>query len=535
MPSRIVGIDIGSYAVKIAVVERSFRSFALTEFYERRVQYNEVLSSEESRAIALQGLIDDHSLSWDFCCVGFPAQRVTSRLLSFPFSSMKKIDQTVQFEIESYIPFDVEHVVLDYAIVWQMKDVSRVMVVYVQKGELAKELSALAAVNVDPRYVCVEGVDQIGLINLGIVPPEGAYAIIDIGHSKSTLTICHGKSLGYMRAISLAGKAITEAIAARLAVPYDEAERLKIEMGHLPLAGEELIDDISREASAAIAAVVDDLLLHVRQTLFTYHETENIPVEGIYLCGGTSRLPGLDRYISDALKLNVTYLNCMEFHFTRLDRADAHRHVIPQALALALRGVAAGGPDINLRQGEFSFKGDVQQFGGNIRKVGIALGIIIFLGLINFTAKYYSVKKQIDKMSADVVTLVKQALPTTPVRGVLTPKAAVNLIKGKQTEIDEKTAQLQGVLGNSPLDIMKEISSVLPPREEFNIDVQNINITSDKVTMDISVADYKAVDTIKQSLAKSSMFSNINTQNVRTGVKKEVKFSVSMDIGAKKE
>ncbi|MFA4875541.1 MAG: pilus assembly protein PilM [bacterium] len=535
MPHRIIGIDIGSYAVKIAVVERSFRSFAFTEFYERRIQYNELLSPEESVAIALQGLIDDHNLTWDFTCVGFPSQKVTSRLLMFPFGSLKKIDQTVLFEIETYIPFDMDQVVIDYAVVWQTKDASRVMVVYVQKAELAKQLSALATVNVDPRYMCVEGVDQIGLINVGMVPPEGAYAIIDIGHSKSTVTICRGKNLGFIRAISLAGKAITDAIAARLSVPYDEAERLKIEMGHLPQAGEEVVDEISREVSAAIAGVVDELLLHLRQTLFTFHETESMPVEGIYLCGGTSRLPGLDRYVSDTLKLNVTFLNCTEFHFTRLDRADAHRHVIPQALALALRGVAGGGPDINLRQGEFAFKGDVQQLGGSVRRIGIALGLIVFLALLNFTTKYYSVKKQIDKMSSDVVTLVKQSLPGTPTRGTLTPKAAVALIRGKQAEVDEKISQLDTVVGVSPLEILKEISALVPPRDQIKLDIEDMSVAADRVTLEGVVTDFKAVDTVKQSLEKSTLFTNVTAGNVRKGTKGEVKFSMSMELGAAKE
>ena len=87
--------------------------------------------------------------------------------------------------------------------------------------------------------------------------------------------------------------------------------------------------------------------------------------------------------------MNVTFLNCADFHFSRLDRADAHRHVIPQALSLALRATAGGGPEINLRQGDFVVKGDVEQFGGDVRKVGIVLGLIIFLPIINFTTKYY--------------------------------------------------------------------------------------------------------------------------------------------------
>lgn len=535
MPHKIVGIDVGSYSVKLALIERSFRSFAFTEFYERRIQYNELLSPEESAAIAIQGLIDDHNLSWDIVCVGFPAQRVTSRLLTFPFGSAKKIDQTVQFEIEGHIPFAVDDVVVDYTVVWSTKDASRVMVLYVQKKDLVRMLTTLGTVNVDPRIVCVEGVDQIGLVNVGMVPPEGAYAIIDAGHEKCTVTICRGRKLGYIRAISLAGKALTDAIAARMSVPRDEAERMKIEMGHLPLPGEEdAADDLSREVIAAIRGVVDEFLLHLRQTFFTYRETEEIPIEGIYLCGGTSRLPGFDRYISDALKLNVTYLNCSDFHFTRLDRADAHRHVIPQALSLALRGTAGGGPEVNLRTGEFAYKGDVEQFGGSIRRVGILLGIIVLLALVNFSAKYYSIKRQIEKMRTDVAAIVRQAVPGTTAKAVATPKAAISLIRSREADVAEKMTQLKGALGLSPLDVLKEISTAMPPRTELKIEVAELNIAGDRVTLSGIVDDFKAVDTVKAALEKSDLFMNVSTGDVAKGVKGEVKFKLSMELELEK-
>lgn len=530
MPHRIIGIDAGSYSVKVAVIERSFRSFSFVEFYERQVQYNELLSPEECIAIAIQGLMDDHDLNWDVAVAGFPSQKVTSRLLTFPFSSAKKIDQAIQFEIESYIPFNIDEMVVDYAVISQIKNLSRVMAVYVQKGDLVKTLSMLDSVNVDARYICVEGVDQSNLVNLGMVPPEGAYAIIDMGYEKCTVTICQGRHLGYIRAISLAGKAITEAIAKKLDVPKDEAERLKIEMGQLPLVEDEVMDDTSRNVIDAIRDVVDEFLLHLRQTIFTFKETEGAPVEGIYLCGGTSRLPGLDRYLSDALKLNVTYLSCADFHFTNIDRGDAHRHVIPQALALALKGVAGGGPDINLRKGEFAFKGDVEQLGGNVRKIAIIAGLIIFLGLVNFTAKYYSVKKQVDKLNDDVQTIVKQVLPDTPKRALGSTKAALALINGKDSEVAEKINQLNAMVGTSPLDILADVSSALPERDKFKIEVTDISIADGRTTLSGIVDDFKGVDTIKQAFEQSSKFSNVSTGNVSKGVKGEVKFKLSMDV-----
>lgn len=536
MPQKIIGVDVGSYSVKVAEVERSFKSFAFTNFYERRIQYNELLSPEESVAIALQGILDDNDLSWDLVCAGMPGQRVSSRLLTFPFGSAKKINQTVTFEMESHIPFDISEVLLDYSVVWSTKDASKVLVAYLRKGEFAKQLSTLQGVGIDPRYFGAEGVELVHLVTLGMVPPEGAYAIIDLGHEKTTVAICQGKQLSYVRAISIAGKAVTEAIAKALEVPYEEAERIKIEMGQVSSGQREAVDEMSTKIGNAIDGVFADLFLHLRQTLFTFSDTEGVPVEGIFICGGTSRMPGLDHALTDTLKQNVAQLNALDFHFCHLLHGEANRHVIPQALALALRGVAAGGPhDINFRQGEFAFTGDVEQLGGSMRRVVIVAGLIVALALGHFTIKYYSLKKRLGKLQSDVASLVTQALPGTPKRALKTTQLALSVIKGKQNEMRERIAKLEEILGLSPLDVLAEISKTLPSREELTLDVNNLSISQSRATFSGATDSFESVDRIKRALEKAPLFRNVTSGNVRKGVKGEIKFDVAMEIGPEKE
>ncbi len=531
MPQTILGIDIGSYSVKVAELSRSFKSFEFVAFYERRVTESELLSREESAALALQGLIDDHNLHWDAVCCGFPGQLVSSRLLTFPFGSRKKIDQTIEFEIENYIPFHLDEVVVDYAVLWTGKEASRVMALYTPKGEVAKRLAMLQGLSIDPRHLSVEGVEFANLVNLGMVPPEGAFAIIDIGHEKSTISIFQGKRLGYVRAVSVAGKAITEAIAKRLGVGPDEAERLKIEMGQIPQSTSEVVDDLSSDVMTAVKSVIDDLLLHVRQTIFSYNDLENVPVEGIYLCGGTSRLPGIDSYFSDFLKINVAYLNCTEFHFSRLEHAEAHRHVIPQALSLALKEVAGPGlPDVNFRRDEFAYRGDVEQLGGGLRHTAIIAGFIIFLALLNFSIKYYTLKQKVEKIQDNASQLVLQALPGTPKRALSTTTGSLSVLKGKKAEVADRIAKLRAATGFSPLDVLKEISQVMPAREEVAVDVEDISVTQDRVTLSGRTGSFETVDKVKMAMEKSEHFKNVTTGNVRKGTKGEIKFDLSLEI-----
>lgn len=531
MPQRILGVDIGSYSVKVAELSRSFKSFEFVAFYERRITESELLSRDESVALAIQGLIDDHNLVWDAICVGFPGQLVSSRLLTFPFGSRKKIDQTIEFEIENFVPFHLDEIVLDYAVLWTSKEASRVMALYTPKGEVAKKLAMLQGVNIDPRHLSVEGVEFTNCVNLGMVPPEGAFSIIDIGHEKTTITIFQGKRLGYVRAVSIAGKAITDAISNRLGVSFDEAEKLKIEMGQIPTSEAEHIDDLSRDVIFAIRGVIDELLLHIRQTLFSYNDLESIPVEGIYLCGGSSRLQGIDSYFSDFLKINVAFLNCTEFHFSRLEHADAHRHVVPQALALALKEVAGPGlPDVNFRRGEFAFRGDVEQLGGGLRRVAIIIGAIIFLALLNFSINFYTLKQKLGQVQDNAAELVLQALPGTSKKAISTPTGALSVLKGKKVEISERIEKLKAAMGFSPMDMLKEISQLMPPKNEVAIDVEDMSITQDRLTLSGRTNSFETVDKIKMAMEKSEHFKNVTTGNVRKGTKGEIKFDLSVEI-----
>lgn len=531
MPQRILGIDIGTYSIKIAELVRSFRTFEFVSFYERKIVESEILSRDESVAMALHGLIDDYNLQWDVASCGFPGQYISSRLITFPFGSRKKIEQALEFELETFIPFKLEDIVADYAVLWQTKEASKIMALYAPKKEVGRLLSLLQGAGIEPRNICVEGVELANLVNLGMVPPEGAFALIDIGHEKTTVSIFHGKRLGYVRSVSLAGKAITEAISKELQVPYEEAERIKIEIGQIPSAEGEIIDDLTRNVVKAIKGVADELLLHLRQTMFSYREMEDIPIEGIYLSGGTSRIPGLDSYISDFLKQNVTFLNCMDFHFSKLERAEAHRHVIPQALAIALKEVAGPSiPDVNLRKGDFAFKGDVEQLGGGIKKIVVVLGIIVFLALVHFSFKYYSLKQKVDKIEKDASALVLQALPNTPKRAVSTTTGALSVLKGRRVEIEDRMSKLKATMGFSPFDVLKEISEFMPPRGDIVIDVEDLSITPDRVSLSGRTNSFETVDKVKMALEKSDRFKNVSTGNVRKGTKGEVKFDLSMEI-----
>jgi len=227
------------------------------------------------------------------------------------------IKQTLEFELEGHIPFELEKLVIDYHVSQSTKEESKVLSFYTLKEDFTGWLGLLQNCRIDPQVVTSEGIDYLNLVCLSMIPPEGPYAVIDIGHSKTNITLCCGKRLSFVRSIATGGKHLTEAIAKKTGVPLDEAEKMKIEMGGITSDEETEMDDLSKQVAEAMKETLDELVLNIKQALFSYQDSEGGPVEGIYLCGGTSRLPGLDRYLSLRLKQNVTHIDCTTFHYTK--------------------------------------------------------------------------------------------------------------------------------------------------------------------------------------------------------------------------
>lgn len=533
MPQKILGLDIGTYSIKVAEVERGFKSFDLVHFYERPVQYNDVLTVEESLTAAIQAVLEDNGLAWDEIVCAIPGSKIATRLITLPFGNMRKIDQTVEFELEEFIPFSLDQVVFDYNATIINKNLSKVMVAYSSKADFVKHLTVLNNAGVDPRIICVEGAELINLMYFGLVPPEGSYAIIDVGHTKTTVTIGKGKKLILTRTIPIAGKKINDVIHSRLHIPIDEAARLKVEAGHLSAEDETQVDELTKGINESIKTVIDELLIHVRQTFFSYRDEEGEYVSGIYLCGGTSRLPGLDTYFSYKLRQNVTFLDCTDFHFSKLDKTEVHPNVVAQALALALRGLSmGGGTGINFRSGEFAYKGNVKKLGGGARQAATAAVLIIFLGSLYFTMQYCALNKKTQRITEDIATVITQALPDVQKQAIRSPQSGLALLKGKKAEIDEKINKLKDALGVSSLDILKEISSRFPPRADITVDIENLTVNKNLIKLDGRTTSFEAVDKIASSLETSEMFKNVAKGNVRKGVQGEIKFDMTMEMGA---
>ena len=379
----------------------------------------------------------------------------------------------------------------------------------------------------DPRYVSVEPVDLANLYQSGLLPHEGSYAVLEIGHSKTNFCFMRGPGLRGLRTLSIGGKAITEAIAKELNVSFTEAEQIKLKKGQI--SPFEVEDPLSK----TIQKVLEELLIQIRQTLFAFYEKGEKTLEAIYICGGTSKLPGIDPFISSYLRVNVSPLDLLDLSYTRLSNPDIAKPIIALSMALIFKGVyPAKTTSLNFRQGEFAYKRDIEAISGHFRQIAALPLAVFILGILYFSISLSLLKGQEKKMNKNVTTVIAQGMQATPSKIPSGAQGALAYVNSKINEVNERLKKIEGGEAPSALEVLKLISSGLPGRQEIKLDIDDVNIGADHVRLEGRTLSYEAIDKVKSSLEKIPLFKNVQTANVRKGVQEELKFSLSFDIGA---
>jgi len=530
MSQLILGIDVGSYSIKVAEIERTVKEFHLVGFFEQPIVNAEALGREAATSQALARLFEEYNLSAQSVYTALPGQATSHRAIDLPFADFKKVDQTIEFEMENYVPLPLEELLIDYEFLNTSKTGSTVLVSYAKASDFVKFLNMMTGVEIDPRFVGSEPVELANVMKMGVLQPEGAYALVDLGHEKTNILIFLGPKLQFARTIMVGGRDLTKAIADSLNIPVAEAERMKIEMGQIG-PDVEGADQTTRDVAKAMQGPLDEILLHLKQTFMAFQEQKQEVVQALILCGGTSRLPGIDQYLSAKLRKNVSFLDCLDFPFNQLSDSNWCRPIAASALALAYRGVLGSGiRDIQFRRGEFAYKGEVKEYVGFIKQAGVMLAVVLAFAIGSFATSYWTLKGRVKNATAQVSTLAAQSLPDLPKKLLSSPKDIVSSLTGKITEAQEKKKKIDEETSLSVLDVLREFSATLPPRETLQLDVDDFTIASRRIRLQGRTTSFEAIDQIKESLIKSKMFKNVATENVKKGPKDEIRFSLSIEL-----
>jgi len=233
-------------------------------------------------------------------------QSVIVRYIEMPHMDKEELAGAIKFEAEQYIPFELENVEMGYQVLEEKMahspDKMRILLVAAKKDLIKDHLSFLEGASLKPEAI---DVDAFALINAfeKIKSPgkEECVALINIGHSLTNINILRGGVPYFTRDVFLAGKDITEALAKNFGLEFSQAEKLKRERGNVAES-----DAFNKTLHLGMEELVGEIRLS-----FDYYENQATEknISHVFLTGGTSLLPQIDKFLSESLGITVEAWN----------------------------------------------------------------------------------------------------------------------------------------------------------------------------------------------------------------------------------
>jgi type IV pilus assembly protein PilM len=310
MSKTIVGVDIGSRslrAVEVADVDKARPTivrFAELPLSEGAASRGEVLEPQ-TVASALKQLWAAGGFKSKRVVLGMGNQRVLARDLTVQKASRQRIREMLPFQVQDMLPVPVADALLDFYPSSEGQGengpvVHGLLIAAVKDAVLgnvrASRLAGLSTV----------GVDLIPFANtrllVGRPGLQGTVALIEIGHSTSSVIIVTDGVPQFVRIIPSGGDDTTQALMSQLEVGVDRAVAVKRERG----LATSITTAEEQKASAAIFESTNELLGSFRNTVQYFVNTRPTErVSRIILTGGGAALTGLPDALSEVTRLPV--------------------------------------------------------------------------------------------------------------------------------------------------------------------------------------------------------------------------------------
>lgn len=300
MAARLVGLDIGSFAVRAVELSISggqvtFERFAQVTLPPEAVRDGEV-ADPAAVGSAIRRLWSDGGFRGRRVVLGVANQRVIVRQAELPAMSEDDLQAALRFEAQELIPIPIDDALLDFQTLDETvgpegEPRMRILLAAAQREMVRSHLAAVeagglsaAAVDVVP-FALVRALTR----DAPAFDADGrAEAIVCIGGGVTNVVVHEQGIPRFVRVLLVGGNDITEAIARDLNVDLDTAEDLK-------RRADARSSDLSvARAGEIVAERLVPLVEEIRGSLDYYAaQSQSAAIARVLVTGGGSRTSGL--------------------------------------------------------------------------------------------------------------------------------------------------------------------------------------------------------------------------------------------------
>lgn len=307
----VVGLDIGSATVKLVELrEKKGGQYVLQRIGVEPLSPEAIVDGsimDSSLVVdAIGKLTEQTGVKNTKFATSVSGHSVIIKKIELPMMEPDELADSIRWEAEQHIPFDINDVRLDY-VTLSDDDPGRenmdVLLVAVKREKVNDYVSVISQSGKSPAIVDVDAfaIQNAYELNYDLDPLKNV-ALINMGAGVSNINIvARGQSV-FWRDISFGGNQFTEALQREFNLSFDQAETLKRgdPVGSYTASdGRKVLDQVSGEMANEIQKTFD---------FFGATSSEG-PVDELVLSGGCALTPNLQEILRERFGVPVELLN----------------------------------------------------------------------------------------------------------------------------------------------------------------------------------------------------------------------------------
>jgi type IV pilus assembly protein PilM len=315
----VVGIDIGSSMIKIVEIKKkegravleTYGALSLGPYAE--LDMGRVTNLPTEKIIeALKEVLKDSNVTTKNSALSIPVVSSLIFTIDLPANIKEsEIDQIVKTEARKYIPLPITEISLDYFVLPKkeptfaeahnpdaqivVSEKIEVLVVAIQNDAVLRYRSIVSGAEIETDFFEVE---IFSAIRSNFEHELSPVLLIDLGASKTKLSIVEFGTVKSFHLINRGGGDISDSISKSLSIPFAKAEELKKEYGLFDNPAEKSLSEIIKVHMDYIISETNDVLLN-------YEKKYGRTVTKVVLTGGGALMKGIKEIMGNSFKAEV--------------------------------------------------------------------------------------------------------------------------------------------------------------------------------------------------------------------------------------
>lgn len=350
----VIGIDIGSRHLKAVKIKKGLKGFKVVQ----------MLSLPIPSGTLKQGIFLDANIGMSLmrelqkqmgvqtAYLAFSGQNAMVREIEMPSLNEKELTEAVYWEAEKVLPYPVDEAILDWIILDPSREAGQMMnllLVAGKKDYIRTFLKPLKAVGIQPMNLSLFPMPILQILQyIPEYKSHATVAVVDMGAEATHVLIIKDGLPRLSRTIPSGGNDFTENVASSFSIPFDEAERVKLEYGTLESKETDwsqldLMSNPYMGVSEVLSSIAQDVFGEIKRSFvhFQLHNRGQL-IEKVYLTGGSSQLDGMAEGLAKHLNVPVDPLDVsayIPFAPELREQLQVEGSFMMEALGLALSGV----------------------------------------------------------------------------------------------------------------------------------------------------------------------------------------------------